>query len=101
MIFTDEREAKIAQGLLLTLRARSPAKVKLFELWVEALPEVIRLLGPEDKKPRNARYTGITEEITRAGYVKSNVSPPWTDVNVGLELSEDGIRFVDDNYVKV
>ena len=97
-IFGNEREAKIAQGLLVTILEKT-GPVRVIELMIDALPDITVLLGPEDPNPRNANYCSIFEQLLRSGFVKDIREGRGLDAGTVIVMPEESKTFFEEHYM--
>ena len=97
MIFTNEREAKIAQGLLSALR---PIKQPIGQspLWKAAKPEIIRLLGEDIPNPRDANYQEIIEMLVASEYLRGTGGYRFFNLQTPVIMAETARKFFDETY---
>ncbi|MBI2652525.1 hypothetical protein HYX00_03585 [Candidatus Woesearchaeota archaeon] len=100
-VFPDEREARIARGLLMTLKLKD-VPIRVFQLLQMSLDDVCRLVGEDYRTKKDGNYEKIINELSAAGYIglqgfsgeKRCIEHPtdWIQMNEGAK------KFFEEKY---
>ncbi len=95
IMFGDEREVKVAQGLLGFL-CHISEPTRLVPLMRDSLPRIMGLTGVSAEEVLNTDYERILAQLRRDGYIKTSTG--HLSINTEAVMTPEAKEFYEKNY---